>query len=166
MLADLHQGGYKASPLGRVHRRSSLSRSDDVVCHNFTSDRIKGAARPTRKILLLAHERRCCSRKSRVPPPPPPPPLGSGGQRCAPRLQVHRCILEPLRFPTARGTAPVQPIWPLASCNLAFLKINVRTGICAVPIARLPLMREKRRGERLPSRQVAELNLAPKHLFL
>lgn len=52
MLADLHQGGYKASPLGRVHRRSSLSRSDDVVCHNFTSDRIKGAARPTRKILL------------------------------------------------------------------------------------------------------------------
>lgn len=45
------------SPRGRVHRCSSLSRSDDVVCHNFTSDRIKGAAaRPTTKILLLAHE--------------------------------------------------------------------------------------------------------------
>ena len=58
------------SPRGRVHRRSSLSRSDDVVCHNFTSDRIKGAAaRPTTKILLLAHEHRSCSRKSRAPPP-------------------------------------------------------------------------------------------------
>lgn len=48
----------------RVQPRSSLSPANDVVCHNFKSDRIKGAARSS------GSQKNCpltnCSRKSRV----------------------------------------------------------------------------------------------------
>lgn len=88
--ADLQGGRNKASPLGRVHRRSSLSRSGDVVCHNFTSDRIKGAARPTRKIhaheLLPEVSRSSSSSRGRGPASQPANPLGCW-------LDC-RCILE------------------------------------------------------------------------
>lgn len=138
MLADL-RGGYKASPPGRVHRRSSLSRSDDVVCHNFTSDRIKGAAaRPSRKILLLAHEHRSCSRKSRVPPPL----LRSGGQPCAPRLQVHRCTLEPLWAMLPHGPRNGARTTDLTP---RFLQFGFLENQCAVPIVRPSPLEEKSR---------------------
>lgn len=133
-------GGNNAgrSP-GRVHRRSSLSRSDDVVCHNFTSDRIKGAAaRPSRKILLLAHEHRSCSRKSRVPPPL----LRSGGQPCAPRLQVHRCTLEPLWAMLPHGQRNGARTTDLTP---RFLQFGFLENQCAVPIVRPSPLEEKSR---------------------
>lgn len=79
-------------PRRRVQRRSSLSRWNDVVCHNFTSDGIKGGGagrRPARKIP-----------RSRTAPGSLAFLLVSSRGRARPwsrsgaRLQVHRCILR------------------------------------------------------------------------
>lgn len=79
-------------PRRRVQRRSSLSRWNDVVCHNFMSGGIKGGGagrRPARKI----------PRSRTAPGSLAFLPVSSRGRarpwsRSGARLQVHRCILR------------------------------------------------------------------------